>query len=140
MHLAYIDKDVGLFRQNEQRLLECYEYYKKQKEKMMWELLYGAPGFLYVFLELQKEYDKHPSEAYRTNFSAISKALTIDIIQSGVASYTEISKIKVNVEDPKTKLPEDFRLTYLFHKKEYLGGAHGLGGNINILLLSFELN
>jgi hypothetical protein len=38
------------------------------------------------------------------------------------------------------KLPEDFRLVYHFHKKEYLGGAHGLGGNINILLISLKQN
>ena len=38
------------------------------------------------------------------------------------------------------KLPEDFRLVYHFHKKEYLGGAHGLGGNLNVLLISLKQN
>lgn len=37
-------------------------------------------------------------------------------------------------------MPEDFRLIYNFHKKEYLGGAHGLGGNLNILLISIAIN
>lgn len=47
---------------------------------MMWELLYGTPGFLYVFLELQNNYDKHPNPEFRTKFKEISKILTIDII------------------------------------------------------------
>lgn len=34
----------------------------------------------------------------------------------------------------------DFRLVYYFSKKEYLGGAHGLGGNLNILLSAMQLN
>lgn len=37
-------------------------------------------------------------------------------------------------------LPEDFRLVYYFHKKEYLGGAHGLGGTISILLTALKYN
>lgn len=51
------------------------------------ELLYGTPGFLYVFLELQKAFDNHPNEQYRTKFNAISKALTEDIILAGVSAY-----------------------------------------------------
>ena len=31
-------------------------------------------------------------------------------------------------------------MVYTFYKKEYLGGAHGLGGNLNILLLSIKMN
>lgn len=50
--------------------------------------------------------------------------------------YELQSKNKVIVE----KLPEDFRLVYHFHKKEYLGGAHGLAGNLNIILIAMKLN
>lgn len=50
MHLAYLSKDPALFNQNKNKLLECYNYYKQNRDKMIWELLYGVPGFLYVFL------------------------------------------------------------------------------------------
>lgn len=38
------------------------------------------------------------------------------------------------------KLPEDFRLVYDFYNKQYLGGAHGLGGNISIILSAMKYN
>lgn len=103
----------------------------------MWELLYGVPGFLYCFLELQSAYDNLEEELFRTKFAPISMQITRDIIHQGVATYEELYKTKLNMVG---ELPETFRLMYLFHKKEYLGGAHGLAGNINILLLSFKLN
>ena len=37
-------------------------------------------------------------------------------------------------------LPSDFRLFYTFHKKEYLGGAHGLFGVLYEIFKAFDLN
>ena len=73
---------------------------------------------------------------YKTNFSEMSIPITLDIINSGIGGYERATKTKIDLK----KLPEDFRLTYHFHKKEYLGGAHGLGGNLNIILLSMKMN
>jgi len=47
-----------------------------------------------------------------------------------------MNKRKIDINN----LPPDFRLVYYFHKKEYLGGAHGLGGNLNIILSAIKLN
>ena len=62
--------------------------------------------------------------------------MTIDVINIGIQGYENLSLKKPDLKN----LPPDFRLTYLFHKKEYLGGAHGLGGNLNIILLSMKMN
>lgn len=58
------------------------------------------------------------------------------IIAKGVTNYEKIYKNKVKLEG---ELPKDFHLVYLFYDKEYLGGAHGLGGVLNVLLLSYQL-
>ena len=39
------------------RLIECFEFYRHAKGKFMVELLYGTPGLLYAFLEIQEAYD-----------------------------------------------------------------------------------
>ena len=80
---------------------------------MQVELLYGTPGFLYTILEAQDYYDNLEEELFRTNFKIISKPMTIDVINIGIAGYEEMSKKKVDLG----KLPEDFRLFYTFHKK-----------------------
>ncbi len=51
-------------------------------------------------------------------------------------SFEKLTKTKVDI----AKLPENFRLVYIFYKKEYLGGAHGLGGNLNIILSAIKYN
>ena len=58
MHLGFISRDPNLFRKNEMRMKECFEFYQKEKKKFMVELLYGTPGLLYAFLELQNSYDR----------------------------------------------------------------------------------
>lgn len=135
MHLAYIKRNLALFRENEERIYRCFNTLKAGLKKTQWELLYGVPGFLYAVLELQKAYDS-AEELFKTNFSPMAMELTEMIIDKGVSSYEELKKTKINID----KLPEDFRLVYFFYKSEYLGGAHGLGGNLNIILTSMKLN
>ena len=62
------------------------------------------------------------------------------VIDRGVYEYGQITGNKVNLSDSKHKLPDNFRLVFTFHQKEYLGGAHGLGGNLNIILMSMRMN
>jgi hypothetical protein len=50
---------------------------------------------------------------YKTNFSEMSIPITLDIINSGIGGYERATKTKIDLK----KLPEDFRLTYHFHKK-----------------------
>ena len=38
------------------------------------------------------------------------------------------------------KLPENFRLFYTFHEKEYFGGAHGLMGILYLMMKAFNYN
>lgn len=66
----------------------------------------------------------------------MSMELTELVVNKGVSNYEQAKKTKVNLD----KLPEDFRLVYYFYKKEYLGGAHGLGGNLNIILSAIKYN
>jgi hypothetical protein len=54
MLIAYEIQNHTLFRTNEKRLLIAYDLYKKKMKGYQWEVLYGIPGFLYTFLELQK--------------------------------------------------------------------------------------
>ena len=111
MHLAYIKRNLALFRENEERIYRCFNTLKDNLKKTQWELLYGVPGFLYAVLELQKAYDS-AEELFRTNFSPMSMELTEMIIDKGVSSYEELKKTKISID----KLPEDFRLVYFFYK------------------------
>jgi lantibiotic modifying enzyme len=94
-----------------------------------------VPGFLYAIVELQKSYDKG-EELFRTNFASIAVELTHSIIKEGISKYEALTKNKIILD----KLPPDFRLVYYFHKSEYLGGAHGLAGNISVLLSAMKYN
>ena len=77
MHLGFLTNDADLFRDNERRLFACYnEYRSVKKEDIMWEVLYGVPGLLYCFLELQRDYDKHENPNFRTNMAPVSQSLT----------------------------------------------------------------
>lgn len=39
------------------------------------------------------------------------------VIDRGVYEYEQVTKNKVNLEDSKYKLAEDFRLVFTFHQK-----------------------
>ena len=63
----------------------------------MWEILYGVPGFLYCFLELQREYDNHENKTFKTNFAPVSITLTKDILAAGVVGYEKKRARKVDL-------------------------------------------
>lgn len=56
MHLAYDTKNHALFKLNQKRINSCYKNIIDNGKFMIWELLYGVPGFLYAVLELQAQY------------------------------------------------------------------------------------
>lgn len=70
------------------------------------------------------------------NFSSQASQLVQIVITKGVEGYEKLHKTKTSFDQD---LPKGFRLVYHFYESEYLGGAHGLAGILNILLLSYQL-
>jgi hypothetical protein len=58
------------------------------------------------------------------------------IINDGIRGYTQATGKAFDINH----LPSDFRLAYLFSNSEYLGGAHGLAGSLNMIFISLERN
>lgn len=64
--------------------------------------------------------------------------LSEDIISTGL-KYVDPSLYKDRGPNSKTGLPEDFRLIYVWHKSEYIGGAHGYFGILYMLLAAMQI-
>ncbi|KAL4493681.1 hypothetical protein ABPG72_004174 [Tetrahymena utriculariae] len=120
-------KDQKNFDHNLQKiLLFTPEIIKNQNSpKLYHEILYGTSGYLYNLLFVQKN--------FTAMLNANSSKMLIDCIEKIFviiikAGYT------MKEDDP------EFRLTYNFHQKEYLGGAHGLFGICQILMNAIKQN
>lgn len=101
-----------------QQILNLFE---SAQEDDAQELLYGQSGYLYSLLYLHKLGFKSEKVEQMAN----------TIVDTGLRQYEAQSKKKFSVKDPEA------RLFYQFHKKEYIGAAHGLSGILHLLLTSF---
>lgn len=59
-----------------------------------------------------------------------------DIMQVIIEDGLEKWRQNLNID----KLPDNFRLYYTFHDKEYFGGAHGLFGILYLLIKAYQYN
>jgi hypothetical protein len=64
--------------------------------------------------------------------------LSEDIISTGL-KHVDPSLYKDRGPNGKTGLPDDFRLIYVWHKSEYIGGAHGYFGILYMLLAAMQI-
>ncbi|EAR85126.1 lanthionine synthetase C-like protein (macronuclear) [Tetrahymena thermophila SB210] len=120
-------KDQKKFDNNLQKILEFTpEIIKNQNSpKLYHEILYGTSGYLYNLLFIQK------------NFSAMINANTSKMLVECIEKiFTIIIKAGYTMKEDDI----GFRLTYNFHQREYLGGAHGLFGICQILMATIKQN
>eukprot|EP01017_Pseudomicrothorax_dubius_P037935 TRINITY_DN561_c0_g2_i3.p1 TRINITY_DN561_c0_g2~~TRINITY_DN561_c0_g2_i3.p1 ORF type:complete len:480 (-),score=53.81 TRINITY_DN561_c0_g2_i3:660-2099(-) len=98
------------------------------------ELLYGSAGYLYCLLDLQHRYElADVSAPFKLSLSTEVLDLCDFIVKSGL----DANPSRPNLNNP---LPQDFRLTYNFHGREYFGAAHGLCGILYLLIRAYEFN
>lgn len=135
-HLGYLTNDPRLFRNCLERLLSYHPYIVSHRSQLEMEVLYGVPGYLYMLLELQDQYfNKTKCDFSVTLTKEVSELVEI-VVDHGIANYVKFSGKTVEL----SSLPSNFRLVYCFGDSEYLGGAHGLTGVLNMLLISLEKN
>ncbi|XP_077592281.1 lanC-like protein 2 [Stigmatopora nigra] len=98
------------------RLLQLQRSVLSSDSEMPDELLYGRSGYLYALLYVNKEIG-----ADTVDEATISKVVTA-IIESGKNLSAELKKT------------ERCPLLYEWHKKQYVGAAHGLAGIFYMLM------
>lgn len=123
MQAALLIDDAKIFNSLYKKLIGLTNAVLSQVSDFCEEILYGVPGLLYSLLFAKKHFDGQAMPGLDDNILACYLA----IIDVGINNYN--SKLKHNSSEP-------FRLVYDFSGKEYLGGVHGLLGNIYILLQS----
>lgn len=100
------------------KLKSLSDYVLEENEHLPDELLYGRAGYLYCLLFVNKNVTPSPFDDF------LIKQVVQSILKSGRAYSTRESS-----ESP---------LMYAWHDSEYLGGAHGLGGILYLLLQARE--
>jgi hypothetical protein len=119
--------------------LKYFDLVLSTLNQQKFEVLYGLPGYLYILISLQKYFGPIEGDFHVDCRSEILKICFL-IVERGFESFDPSTLLKKYLEGPKElSFPKDFRLKYDFHNREYIGGAHGLFGVIQMLLLSFQL-
>ncbi|KAL4444850.1 hypothetical protein ABPG74_016058 [Tetrahymena malaccensis] len=120
-------KEQKKFDLNLLKILEfTSEIIKNQNSpKLYHEILYGTSGYLYNLLFIQKNFP--------TMLNANQSKMLVDCIEKIFLIIIKAG-LTMKEDDPQ------FRLTYNFHKREYLGGAHGLFGICQILMSAIKQN
>ena len=121
MHAAKLLDEGAVFNSLYKKLLGLTNAVLSRASDFYQEILYGVPGLLYSLLYAKKHFEGLPMPGLEDHIFACYML----IIDTGVNNYNE--KLKHNSSEP-------FRLVYDFSGKEYLGGVHGLLGNLFILL------
>jgi|JI61114C2RNA_FD_contig_31_2212_length_1427_multi_3_in_0_out_0_3 hypothetical protein len=135
-HLGCLTNNVKLFRESVQELLKYHATIMSSPYSWQTEVLYGVPGFLYMLLELQSFYQPGPHADFTVDLTNEVTQLVEVVINTGLRGYTQATGQHVDIR----RIPPDFRLVYLFSDSEYLGGAHGLAGALNMIFISLARN
>ena len=83
------------------------------------------------------EFGPHKTTDFNVNLSEDVLEITELIINKGLEKFC--IPLTSNFEDDKI-YPKGFRLFYTFHDKEYFGGAHGLFGILQMIMIAYKLN
>lgn len=100
------------------KLKSLSDYVLADNEYLPDELLYGRVGYLFCLLFVNKNITPSPFD------DSLIKQVVQSILKSG-----KVYSAKTSNESP---------LMYAWHDTEYLGGAHGLGGILYLLLQARE--
>lgn len=134
--LAYLERDKDAFTKAVAGVLSFKKFTLNAAPKAIYyEILYGAAGFLYCLLDLQKKFQQNTTipPDFTVKLEADILEVTEAIVNEGIRAYGQ----PIDFTKP---LPTDFRLVYDFHGREYLGGAHGLCGVLYLLMRAYLMN
>ncbi|CAK65584.1 unnamed protein product (macronuclear) [Paramecium tetraurelia] len=113
--LYFIKKDQQNFSKHISQVLSIFANIMASPNQFQQELLYGIPGYLYIFLWINQRYSKEQGPYQLDLTSHIFNLCKMIILNCGEG----IMKCK-------------------FYDQTYFGGAHGILGIIQVLLLSYE--
>jgi lantibiotic modifying enzyme len=121
MQAALIIEDAKMFQGLFKKLMGLTNAVLSSVSDFYQEILYGIPGLLCSLLFAKKHFGDQPMPGLDDSIMACF----LVIIETGLANYNALLK-----HHPS----QLFRLVYDFCGQEYLGGVHGLLGNIYMLL------
>ena len=129
IQLGVLAFDDSLVNQNFNHLLDLYSYLVKNKAYVQYELLYGVPGFLYAILYTHKHLRGYDFDSRKLDrIEEMVDACVNLIVKHGDDRFKVQKNHSVNM----------YNLVYDFHGSEYTGGAHGLAGNLMVLMLVYQ--
>ena len=126
VQLGMATRNQQLIEDNLKAMIEVFDFIRVNSEHVKYELLYGVPGFLYSVLYAHSFLKSAPSSEYSEKMRHIAETCFDMILAHGQARFKSLEQVKGS------------RLVYEFHGTEYSGGAHGLSGNLMILLLTLR--
>jgi hypothetical protein len=128
VHLGVILNDSKLIESSLNNLIDLFKYVCLHHQKLEYELLYGVPGFLYSLLYVNQCLDNSGNNYKRSLIKDMALKCLDYIIQHGHCLYEQEKKIKQYA----------YYLVYTFYGAEYTGGAHGLSGNLVLLISVYK--
>ena len=111
-----------------EKIFEIFENF--ENEEIEYEVLYGVSGFLIALLDISDFLNKNLKNT--KIFFEFNKKLNSSII------YLFEKILEKGISNFKNSKKKNFRLLFLFCKKEYLGAAYGLLGILFSLLLFLQ--
>ncbi|KAJ3513534.1 hypothetical protein NLJ89_g2891 [Agrocybe chaxingu] len=117
----------------EQTLAEDAEIYSPSDKEDGCEVLYGRAGLLYALLYLRKHLDGRPQQE-RASLESLTSDVTLSRLVDSIVQRGQHGSLVLSSEfraRDSAYLPP---LMWTWHRKRYMGGAHGLTGILQILL------